>query len=664
MSIEPSPMAVTEGQETDVVTEPQSGISAPKQPRAMQKKQQVCRFFNSKRAPKQKAARREGPDAATTQRQYEPRVDRSKVVSRPVTKTEQEDPRVFQVGQLRRRFAPTEESLRDATLFKFKLAPSDPDFPFDLPFLDCSLTIPLSYPEAKPSLRITNSEMPRGFQLNVERGFDQIIADSLNATLLGVFNRLDRQLETLLSGEKAETVKIVRNAPRAEAQTQPRPPAQTPKPQQLATARSTQSAPTFTAEQKQQAEKKRQSDIRQLVARLGRLPGFVQSSDDISFTIPFEPTKKTLLPDALRNQKSIRLIVPQLYNLHLPRIEVNGNQDPAARVLEESFQERVKNEVGLNLLAHINFLTQHAHTMSTAKEPANVPEAEEQPEEVRKSEIVVPVLAQPPGAVGVQDSDKTHIHVIPRPPEWNTDKHDDWSSDGSYSYDSGDDTEEEDEDQPEPSPATTSGLAERGIMLSFPNLELYGCELLELVSLSITVKCERCKDLLDVQRLRNNTKGDATGFRADLIHQNSVRAGYLDLDGCTVVDMLPSLFQRAQSVQHLIQLLVLWDTAAVRASREPTRRKVKENLGIVAGQELPRRGRCTHYAKSYRWFRYTRLFKDIYVWTMLTANAGSHAAAKFIPAMYSGQNSDEQKRQVQPTSYPLCLAIFVSSLSS
>ncbi|KAI4843682.1 hypothetical protein E4T44_06608 [Aureobasidium sp. EXF-8845] len=74
-------------------------------------------------------------------------------------------------------------------------------------------------------------------------------------------------------------------------------------------------------------------------------------------------------------------------------------------------------------------------------------------------------------------------------------------------------------------------------------------------------------------------------------------------------------------------------TAAVRASREPTRRKVKENLGIVAGQELPRRGRCTHYAKSYRWFRYTRLFKDIYVWTMLTANAGSHAAAKFIPAM-------------------------------
>lgn len=32
--------------------------------------------------------------------------------------------------------------------------------------------------------------------------------------------------------------------------------------------------------------------------------------------------------------------------------------------------------------------------------------------------------------------------------------------------------------------------------------------------------------------------------------------------------------------------------------------QAKENLGIVAGTELPRRGRCTHYGKSYRWFRY------------------------------------------------------------
>jgi hypothetical protein len=33
--------------------------------------------------------------------------------------------------------------------------------------------------------------------------------------------------------------------------------------------------------------------------------------------------------------------------------------------------------------------------------------------------------------------------------------------------------------------------------------------------------------------------------------------------------------------------------------------QIRENLGIVAGQELPRRGRCKHYGKSYRWFRFS-----------------------------------------------------------
>jgi hypothetical protein len=36
--------------------------------------------------------------------------------------------------------------------------------------------------------------------------------------------------------------------------------------------------------------------------------------------------------------------------------------------------------------------------------------------------------------------------------------------------------------------------------------------------------------------------------------------------------------------------------------------QVKESLGIVAGSELPRRGKCAHYGKSYRWFRYVSIF--------------------------------------------------------
>ena len=122
-----------------------------------------------------------------------------------------------------------------------------------------------------------------------------------------------------------------------------------------------------------------------------------------------------------------------------------------------------------------------------------------------------------------------------------------------YSYDSGDETEDSttaDQDVHGP-----SAPAERGILLSFPQLELHGIELMEVTTLSLTIKCERCKDTMDVDRLRNNTTSDASGmrdlsckkcanalavgFRADLIHASSVRAGYLDLDGCTVIDMLP-----------------------------------------------------------------------------------------------------------------------------
>ncbi|KAI9826536.1 MAG: hypothetical protein M1832_006132 [Thelocarpon impressellum] len=44
---------------------------------------------------------------------------------------------------------------------------------------------------------------------------------------------------------------------------------------------------------------------------------------------------------------------------------------------------------------------------------------------------------------------------------------------------------------------------------------------------------------------------------------------------------------------------------AGRSDGGPRRRKARENLGIVAGTELPRRGRCAHYGKSYRWFRFS-----------------------------------------------------------
>ena len=50
----------------------------------------------------------------------------------------------------------------------------------------------------------------------------------------------------------------------------------------------------------------------------------------------------------------------------------------------------------------------------------------------------------------------------------------------------------------------------------FPFLtELYGIELLRLVSLSITIKCDRCKDTIDVSNIKDTGKQDGTGTRSE-----------------------------------------------------------------------------------------------------------------------------------------------------
>ena len=94
---------------------------------------------------------------------------------RPVSNAESQNPREFQLNQLRRRFRPKEETNNTGTMLEFGMAPSDPDFPFDLDKLQCILYVPQSYPEqGRPKLKVVNTQMESDFQENVARGFDDI----------------------------------------------------------------------------------------------------------------------------------------------------------------------------------------------------------------------------------------------------------------------------------------------------------------------------------------------------------------------------------------------------------------------------------------------------------------------------------------------------------
>lgn len=107
----------------------------------------------------------------------------------------------------------------------FILIPSDPDFPFELELLNFNITIPVTYPRnpaTLPSVLVLNTDIPRGFAVNIERMYADIARLALGGAidnqdlelvngkgLLSQIQTLDRNLEHALKQEKRATVKFV-----------------------------------------------------------------------------------------------------------------------------------------------------------------------------------------------------------------------------------------------------------------------------------------------------------------------------------------------------------------------------------------------------------------------------------------------------------------------
>lgn len=561
---------------------------------------------------------------------------------------QKESPRDFQIRQLERRF-PSLQKVENGieTTLSFQLVPSDPDFPFELSGLECVLHIPVTLPDnGKPYLAVKNKDMPRGYQINVERGFDALVQESPQATLLSLINTLDKRLEALLTAEKAQTIKIMPNVPKVSDQRKTGGVIPESVLAEASPTRPKAQEPQFTLEQRRTAQARRDAETRQLEARLGRLPSFSKSSDGIVFTIPITPGSPGDLPVPLQAVRAVKLFVPTLYPLQPCRIEVPGVSREAASKAERAFDRRAQENGEVSLMAHVNYFAQNMYSMATG---SNVDS--QAPEQVvaAKDSPMTGEVKVPDHAPADRDDDRTHIKIIPRPPEWTTGGEDESDSDSDFSdsYDSGD--EFDDHRLESISEAPSAQPSERGIALSFPSLELYNIELLELNSLSLSVRCTRCKTSSDIPSLRPSAPRHADcskcaqpfslTYRLEPMHANSIRAGYLDLTGCTISDMLPSNFiptcsTCSTAIPDPGVVSVRGDASSIAICREchhrltfkipetkftlvsntslhprhllPLRRKPpKENLGIVAGQELPRRGRCKHYAKSYRWFRFS-----------------------------------------------------------
>lgn len=587
----------------------------------------------------------------------------SRVVPKPVPAALQQDPRSYQINQLRKRFSPAESTVDNgaATCLVFKLKPSDPDFPFELDHLKCELKVPKNYPKegSPPRLAVLNDDIPRGFAINVEKGWSKLVEEKKGATLLALTNALDKHLEGFLSEQKAETVKVTiyKDTRHVSAKTTqdavPKPAealsaatSSTPTPSLPAPARPHVPEETFTKEQIADARARRAQETRQIETRMGRLGHYHKSSDGIVYTLPLEPKRRSELPAGLRSINSLQLIVPLLYPLQPLRILLNDVESEDAEDVEELFTEKAKGNKELTLMSHINSLTQSIHLLA---KQAQKNKKVAQPVVHHTQEATASASKEQDTAkISKSLENKGNVHVIPRPPEWYTD---------AESYHSGEDSYESTDSESEDGGATLplkkppsaesnlpSPAAERGTAISFPSVELHGIELLQVSILSLSVKCERCKTINEVGGLKPNVAKTSEScrkcatslsitFRPELVHANSTRAGFIDVTGCTVADMLPSTFvptcgKCSTAAQGLVAVRADTTTNVCRECHArftfkipevkflaysagsvlpPTSgpRRRQEKLGLHAGEPLPDRGACKHYRKSYRWFRFS-----------------------------------------------------------
>lgn len=401
------------------------------------------------------------------------------------------------------------------------MVPTDPDFPFDMPKLDCSLRVPHDWPESdRPTIRVTNPDMPRGFQINVERGFDGLIESALKdqrpITLLGLMNSLDRNLERFLTAEKAQTIKIVVNNSRKVKTPKPVPTKDKAVQKQVPEEKSIRQErivhvpkKVYTPEQRAEAEKTRQSETRQLEARLNRIPLYKKLSNGQSYIIPITPTKPERLPVHLRAVKSVKLSVPPLYPLEESSVELQTVDAMEARAVDIGFREWVRQGPHTTLMAQVNYLAHNMHLL------INTPTTEP-----KQPEIQAPAVAEDLDNTltvvdedqdSISDSDRPHIKFIPRPPEWSMPAGPDGEDSDSPFEDSSDsyehDSAEESQDGGAPIGETTGSSSvvnapARGTAVNLPGLELYGIELLEAKMISVTVKCDRCKEHTDIKNIK------------------------------------------------------------------------------------------------------------------------------------------------------------------
>lgn len=590
--------------------------------------------------------------------------DPNRRVARP--KPNKENQRFNEINQVKRRWKSVteqipEDAARDAgaTTLTFDMAPSDPDFPFEISFLQVKMIVPKNYPKEMPAIEVQNKDIPKGFALNVDAGFYSIAKEHLGRTsLLRIMYQLDNRLEEFLKMDKAKTIKIVKYAQKKPS---PEPAASKPKAfnpsANVFVPKAAAPAPTPAAQifvpPKVAAEQKRQVEL--LRARIKDLPLHKETASGCYYSLNrLEIYQSFSTPEIFQNKPVLkaRLFVPKRFpETRDVRIELLEVPQKIGRVVEQNFARFAKYTTEKwTLTALVNYFvtkftklcddiddvkeTHVSKDKGKEKEEAEVETA--QTKDVTTEETKVAEVTEGVEKVSLDDDNKK-------------------DNDGKETS-----TAEEAEGAEEDTKVTSytddvPTLEPRGTEIKLSGIELVNIGVLECSTLNLTVNCSRCKTANDIQGIvagPYGRDGKAVGvscsqcnqtlvvaFRKNLIHSFNHCAGYLDLEGCVPFDMMPSLFiptcmncsesfpQPLKGLQsgfsatvncrvcHIRMTVripqctfeVIDDYAipADRLKKVHVRKRAKENLGIKIGEPLPNEGTCRHYKKSHRWLRFS-----------------------------------------------------------
>ncbi|KAI8876588.1 hypothetical protein K501DRAFT_200091, partial [Backusella circina FSU 941] len=471
------------------------------------------------------------------------------------------------------------------SVVRLAIKPSDPDFPYEMVALQVQLHVPKDYPSAPCSLDVLNTDIPKGFAINLEKGYlERVKTTTVHQTLVRQMNWLDRNMETLLQQAPAPTVRFVSNQQRLSENTaaeiipvtlpnqrQPQQnvskkeytrkqpikteivttssPSTTALPQQIIEPQqlqlelqrqeqvSTSEKHTFTEEQVDAAAKRRRHEFRQLQTRFCDTFKTLRTNQQeivASFVLNINDPEFTYEQMMGGRELYIKYHVPILYPLEPCSIEIDnkGLDKTRASWIIQAFDLQVKNGT-YNLFENLNWLNRHLEQLLQTP-PTHKSEEQREVDAIaaaQQKDLKPPVVQRPLDPTSTlspnaplftpkkkkvslfddEDTKKNRVVIVNDPSiirdadeeqqaaeeEVEVELADDDDQDGILIYD------EQGPNVPVATPSPTTlrrGTEVRLVDPVLENVSLFRCAILHIV-----VKCNRCKETVDMENVHPET---------------------------------------------------------------------------------------------------------------------------------------------------------------